>query len=197
VADLDNDGSPEVIFTSWPAKTNGPSIRLGKLHILSAQGLPLYEVDLPGPKSSGEYWNGALAAPTLANIDGDPNLEIVVNTVYSGIVAYEVPDSANARIISNTGRSGQVYQQKPARTSFTNYFDSISDAYADLPDITGGMIQAWEYTFVESPILGRAIPVTLVGGFNASYSSNSGYTTVDGVLTVAGGSLTIDRVVIR
>jgi hypothetical protein len=197
VADLDNDGSAEVIFTSWPAKTNGPSIRLGKLHVLSAQGVPIYEVDLPAPKSSGTYWNGALAAPTLANIDGDPNLEIVVNTVSSGVVAYRVPDSANARILTNSGRSGQVYYHKPARTSLTNYFDTISDAYADLPNVTGGMIQAWEYTFVESPILGRSIPVTLVGGFNASYSSNSGYTTIKGDLTVELGSLIIDRVVIR
>jgi hypothetical protein len=111
VADLDNDGSPEVIFTSWPAKNSGLPLRLGKLHILNAQGTPIYEVDLPAPKSTGVFWNGALPAPTLANIDSDPNLEIVVNTVSAGFVAYEVPDSANARILWQTGRAGQVYQR--------------------------------------------------------------------------------------
>ena len=112
VADLDNDGSPEVIFTSWPAKTDAPPVRLGKLHILSAKGVPLYEVDLPAPKSSSVYWNGALAAPTLANIDIDANLEIVVNTVNAGVVAFEVPDSANARILWQSGRNGQHYERR-------------------------------------------------------------------------------------
>ena len=114
VADLDDDGSPEVIFTSWPAKTGSAPVRLGKLHILNSKGTPLYEVNLPAPKSSSIYWNGALAAPTLANIDGDPDLEIVVNTVYSGVVAYKIPDSANARILWQRGRDGQVYERKVA-----------------------------------------------------------------------------------
>lgn len=110
VADLDNNGYAEVIFTSWPAKTSSGSLRLGKLHVLNYQGVPLYEINLPNPKSSSVYWNGALAAPTLANIDSDANLEIVINTVYAGVVAYEIPDTANARILWHTGRAGQTYQ---------------------------------------------------------------------------------------
>ncbi len=281
VADLDNDGSPEVIFTSWPAKTDSAPLRLGKLHILSAHGTPIYEVDLPAPKSSSVYWNGALAAPTLANIDSDPNLEIVVNTVYAGVVAYRVPDSANARILSKSGRAGQVYVHdsnptlsvflagsgggtvtsapegidcttgscsadfpdgtpitltatpdsdslfagwsgacalsgscgftiysdrgitatfdyvQPARTSTTSYFDTLSAAYAALPVATGGTIQARQFTFVENPNLNRSIPIILTGGFNPAYAANSGYTTIQGNLTVALGSLTADRVIIR
>ena len=281
VADLDNDGSGEVIFSSWPAKTTGAPLRLGKLHILSAQGTPIHEVDLPAPKSTSLHWNGALAAPTLANIDGDPNLEIVINTVYAGVVAYRVPDSANARILWQSGRAGQAYQRKdnpalslliagsgggrvtsapsgidcstgfcsgvfprdtavsldaspdsdslfagwsgacsgsgscdltihddtgvtatfmyvqPARTSSESYFDTLSAAYAALPDSSGGTIQARQFPFPEDPNLNRPIPITLTGGFNAAYSSNSGYTTILGDLTVALGSLTADRVIIR
>jgi hypothetical protein len=281
VADLDNDGSPEVIFTSWPAKTDSAPLRLGKLHILNAHGTPIYEVDLPAPKSSSVYWNGALAAPTLAHIDGDPNLDIVVNTVSAGVVAYRVPNSANARILWKTGRDGQVYQRKdnpalsvlttgsgggrvistpsgidcstgfcsatfprgtavnldatpdsdslfagwnsicsgsgscgitihddtgvtatfnyvqPARTSPTSYFDTLSAAYAALPDSTGGTIQARQFTFVENPDLNRSIPIILTGGFNPAYTSNTGYTTIHGELTVSLGSLTANRVIIR
>jgi hypothetical protein len=280
VADLDNDGSAEVIFTSWPAKTNSAPLRLGKLHVLSAQGTPLYEVNLPAPKSSAVHWNGALAAPTLANIDSDPNLEIVVNTVSAGFVAYEVPDSANARILWQSGRDGQVYQRKdnpalsvlstgsgggrvistpsgidcstgfcsvtfpretavnleatpdsdslfagwnsicsgsgscgitihddtgvtatfnyvqPARTSATSYFGTLSAAYADLPVSTGGTIQARQFTFVENPDLNRSVPVILKGGFNTAYKTNTGYTTLNGTLTISNGSLTLENLVI-
>jgi hypothetical protein len=99
VADLDNNGQAEVIFTSWPQ--NGGN-RVGQLHILDSQGNSLYAVDLPAPK--GDNWNGGLGAPTLDNIDADPDLELVIGTVSSGVVAYDLPGTANARILWGTGR---------------------------------------------------------------------------------------------
>ena len=78
-----------------------------------------YEVNLPVPKSSSRYWNGALAAPTLANIDSDANLEVVVNTVYAGFVAYEIPNTPNARILWGTGREGQVYKSETSYLLWT------------------------------------------------------------------------------
>ncbi|MFP4345638.1 MAG: FG-GAP-like repeat-containing protein [Anaerolineales bacterium] len=101
LADLDDDGDLEVIFTSWPRKIAGLT---GKLHILDHLGQPLQEVDLPVASGS---WNGGLAAPTLANIDGDANLEVVINTAHTGIVAYELPGTADARIVWGTGRGNQ------------------------------------------------------------------------------------------
>jgi hypothetical protein len=100
VADLNDDGYAEVIFGSWMQKG---SDQVGKLHILDYQGTPLHEVDLPDPYGD-TTWNGAMAAPTLANIDADANLEVVLNTACSGIVAYELPGTANARILWSTGR---------------------------------------------------------------------------------------------
>ena len=100
VADLDNDGFAEVIFASWVRKG---SYQTGKLHILDYQGNKVYEVDLPAAFGSPD-WNGALAAPTLANIDSDADLEVVLNTAHSGVVAYELPGTANARVLWGTGR---------------------------------------------------------------------------------------------
>jgi hypothetical protein len=100
VADLDNDGQAEVIFTSWPKKAVGG---VGHLHVLSAQGAQLHRVPLPAPDIGGGY-NGGLGAPTLANIDADPDLEVVVGTVASGAVAYDLPNTAAARILWSTGR---------------------------------------------------------------------------------------------
>ena len=103
VADLDNDGKAEVIFTSWTQKGNNTC---GKLHILNSQGMVLQEVILP-INFGGDY-NGALPAPTLGNVDADANLEIVINTVHSGVVVYDLPGITNARILWGTGRGSYL-----------------------------------------------------------------------------------------
>jgi hypothetical protein len=123
IADLDGDDYAEVIFASWVQKGTGLS---GKLHILDHLGNPLHEVDLP-PAHSGSVansgrspdWNGVLAAPTLADIDADAGLELVLNTAHSGVVAYDLPGTEQARILWGTGRGN--YQRSgsllAARTS--------------------------------------------------------------------------------
>lgn len=99
VVDLDGDGQSEVIFTSWPQKSVGG---VGQLHVLDSQGRTRFAVDLPAPLSG--TWNGGLGAPTVANIDADADMEVVVGTVSSGAVAYDLPGSANARCLWCTGR---------------------------------------------------------------------------------------------
>jgi len=101
VVDLDNNGYAEVIFASWVEKGSG---KTGKLHILDHQGNPLHEIDLPAA-FGGADWNGALAAPALGNIDADADLEIVLNTAHSGLVAYDLPGSSQARILWGAGRA--------------------------------------------------------------------------------------------
>jgi hypothetical protein len=100
VADLDADGHAEVLFTSWVQKGRG---KTGKLTILDYLGNLLQSVDLP-PAFGSPSWNGALPAPTLANIDADPDLEVVVNSVNSGVLAYDLPGTANAMVYWGTGR---------------------------------------------------------------------------------------------
>jgi hypothetical protein len=78
---------------------------VGQLIILDYLGKELYRGDLPAP-AIGATWNGALGAPTIANIDSDPNLELVIGTVASGVVAYKLPNTANARVLWGTGRGG-------------------------------------------------------------------------------------------
>ena len=109
VADLDANGYPEVIFTSWVQKG---SYRTGQLHILDYMGTPVHEIDLPAAYGSPD-WNGALAAPTLANIDSDPDLEVVLNTAHSGFVAYDLPGTADARILWGTGRGSHLRAGAP------------------------------------------------------------------------------------
>ena len=110
VADLDGDGRPEVIFASWTQKGSGSN---GRLHVVDAQGNKLYEIELPASFGGGD-WNGALATPTLADIDGDGELEVLLNTAHAGIVAYDLPGAAVARsrVLWGTGRGN--YQRTGA-----------------------------------------------------------------------------------
>jgi FG-GAP-like repeat len=105
VVDLDGDTLAEVIFTSWVQKGTGGT---GKLHILDYNGNMIHEVALPSAFGSPD-WNGGLAAPTLANIDDDADLEVVINTAHSGVMAYDLTGTANARILWQTGR-GNYYR---------------------------------------------------------------------------------------
>ncbi len=99
VVDLDNDGFAEIIFTTWVQKGSN---KTGNILVLDYRGNVVHKVSLP-PAYSGD-WNGAMAAPTVANIDLDPDLELVINTAHSGVVAYDLPGTSRSRILWGTGR---------------------------------------------------------------------------------------------
>ncbi len=101
VVDLENDGKAEVIFGSW---TQNDSDKTGKLYVASWDGKLLQSLDIPYDANDGR--GGSLAAPTLANIDGDPDLELVIGTINQGLVAYDIQNSAGARILWGSGRGG-------------------------------------------------------------------------------------------
>jgi uncharacterized repeat protein (TIGR01451 family) len=182
VADLDNDGHPEVLFGSWTQKG---SHHTGKLHILDYQGNPLQEVDLPSAYGSPD-WNGALAAPTLANIDGDADLEIVLNTAHTGFVAYDLPGSAGARILWGTGRGN--YQRTGSllngslERSWVNVFPHLPGpgdplAYTIHLENSGPMLNGVQVTSTLSS------DVSYLGDLSAT-SGSYGY--LGGVITWSG-----------
>lgn len=110
VVDLDNDGNAEVVVATW---TDYSATSSGYLYVISSTGSLITSMQLPyGTSGEGD---GALGAPTLANIDSgmserecsdcvDSNLEVVLMTEGSGLVAYEFSNSANAKILWQTGR---------------------------------------------------------------------------------------------
>jgi hypothetical protein len=118
VADLDGDGRAEVLFTSWSQKGSNDG---GALYVLSATGTLLHQVPLPAALGSSD-WNGALAAPTLADLDGDADLELVTQTAHSGVVAFDLPGTARARVLWGTGRGSYRRNGTPALV-FANGFE--------------------------------------------------------------------------
>jgi uncharacterized repeat protein (TIGR01451 family) len=179
VADLDHDGHPEVLFASWVQKG---TYQTGKLHILDDQGNLLHEVGLPGAYGSPD-WNGALAAPTLADIDGDPDLEVVLNTAHSGIVAYDLPGTENAVIYWGTGRGNVL------RTGASPYrsLDQSALYVSDFAPEPGGILT---YTLVlrnPGPLI-EGVTVTDALPARLTYAGN--LTASSGTAQEAGGVIT-------
>jgi hypothetical protein len=99
--DLNNDGVPEIIFTTY-------SIAKDRSHlfILNSAGQLLHRVDISG--------RGSMAAPTLADVDNNGTIEIVVSlkdALGSGLGGVQIWDVASA-VKNNldwpTGRGGYL-----------------------------------------------------------------------------------------
>ncbi len=102
VADLNQDGSPELLFTTYGAPEERDS---GYLVILGADGSLLHDIPLPNPGYDGNG-NGAPAAPALGDLDGDGTLEIFVQTFEHGMDVFTVPGSADNCLLWPTARGG-------------------------------------------------------------------------------------------
>jgi hypothetical protein len=113
VVDLDDDGLAEVIFKTWTQKGSNA---VGQLIIASAAGTQLHAVNLP---DSSQNWDGAMAAPTVANIDADADLEVVIGTAHTGVVAFDLPGTSEARILWGTGRGTYLRAGTPPPAEFT------------------------------------------------------------------------------
>lgn len=88
VHDLDGDGKPEVIFTTY---TQIQGSKRGSLYIADSTGNVLQQVELPAAPD-GFYTgnNGCMAAPVVVDLDGDGKLELVLQTSLNGITVYDL-----------------------------------------------------------------------------------------------------------
>ncbi len=109
VADLNQDGSPELVFSTYGAPNVLDS---GHLIILAANGTLLHDLSLPNPGSNGNG-NGAPAAPTIADLDGDGQLEILVQTFEHGLDIFTVPGSGCKCMLWTTARGGPLRMGSP------------------------------------------------------------------------------------
>ncbi|NVN90122.1 MAG: Ig-like domain-containing protein [Desulfuromonadales bacterium] len=83
-----------------------------------------------------------------------------------------------------------------ARIGTSSYFPTLQDAY-NSPLSTGKNILAWATGFIESLNCNNQKDVTIDGGYNDVYSGKSGFSILQGVLTVGTGSLTVENLVIK
>ena len=98
VVDLNKDGAPEIVFGTYSLVANG-----GHLIVLANTGALLFDVPLPNQGTNGNGI-GIPAAPSVGDIDGDGQLEIVVATFEHGLDVFTVPGSGKACMPWPTGR---------------------------------------------------------------------------------------------
>lgn len=108
IADLNGDGVPEVIFTTYssgqPREPDAPA----HLVILNNNGVELHKIELFG--------RGSMAAPTVADIDGDGQLELIISLKDTlgggdgGVQIWDLPGSADNCLIWPTGRGNYLRQ---------------------------------------------------------------------------------------
>jgi FG-GAP-like repeat/FG-GAP repeat len=114
-ADLNRDGLPELVFGTYGAAPDA-----GRLVVLSASGRRLHDIRLRHQGTDGNGI-GVPAAPSIADLDGDGRLEIVVTTFDHGIDVFRVPRSGTNKLPWPTGRgnllrNGTTRSASAART---------------------------------------------------------------------------------
>jgi hypothetical protein len=96
VGDLSGDGIPEIVFNTYSTDEGK-----GALYILDAGGMLLHEIPLSG--------RGAMPVPTLADVDGNGTVEIVVSLKdaddkMGSVIVYTIPGSSPTCLLWPTGR---------------------------------------------------------------------------------------------
>jgi hypothetical protein len=104
IADLNQDNKPEIILTTYGSPNTKDS---GNLMIISSDGNLLYDIPLRNKGQNGNG-NGAPAAPTVADLTGDRQLEIFIQTFEHGMDIYTVPGSANNNLTWPTSRGNYL-----------------------------------------------------------------------------------------
>lgn len=76
-----------------------------------------------------------------------------------------------------------------------NYYGTLNSAYTNAP--LNAIMLTRGVTFFENLDLNLGLAVTLAGGYESTFQSRPGYTTIDGTLTISNGSFVADRLMLQ
>ncbi len=108
LADLNGDGSPEVVFATYSSGEPGKPETPAHLIILDSGGHELVKTPIDG--------RGSMAAPTIADLDGDGHLELILSLKdalgggLGGVQIWDLPGSSDNCLAWLTGRGNLMRQ---------------------------------------------------------------------------------------
>jgi len=74
-------------------------------------------------------------------------------------------------------------------------YSSLQDAYNQCAD--RDIIQLQSATFTESPNFNLNMSVLLKGGYDSSFTFQSGLTVIHGTMTISAGTITVENLIIK
>jgi hypothetical protein len=172
VVDLDGDGKPEIIFTTWPQYYSHTG---GELFILNYKGEVLQEVALPYGDPSGNVgeldFDGCFAAPTVDDVDGDGQPEIELGAVYAGVVVYDLPGCTGGVAPWPTGRgdyarTGWAHSSSACAVTLSNQTVDTTELFTSCGTLTVG--PAFRVTSSGNVTLHAGTRVVFVNGFSVA-----------------------------
>jgi hypothetical protein len=136
----------------------------------------------------------ALAVSTAGMFVGDITLANS-DTVQAGSVISQSPLSGTSTTSGSFVQLTVSLGPVPTGTVDLPSSSLLSDAYTAVT--TGSAIKMRDTTFVGTMSFTLDKAVYLKGGFNESFTANSGYTILHGALIIAGGSLSLENIIIN
>lgn len=108
IVDLNGDGAPEILFNTFSSGEPGEPETPAHLIILDGNGVELHKVEIFG--------RGSMAAPAVADLEGDGTLELVVSLKDTlgggdgGVQIWNLPGATDNCVLWGTGRGGLLRQ---------------------------------------------------------------------------------------
>jgi PKD repeat protein len=84
---------------------------------------------------------------------------------------------------------------KPVNRS-ASFYDLIYDG-CHYASVNGQTLQMQGIILIQNPVLDNNYAIKLIGGYDCIYSSNPGWTTINGKLTIKGKSVIVEKVKIK
>lgn len=76
-----------------------------------------------------------------------------------------------------------------------NYYDTVGTGYNSAA--SGNALQIRSTELTEQVTLNRNIIVTLQGGYDCGYTTNPGYSIINGSVTITNGTVTVEKLIIK
>jgi len=142
----------------------------------------------PNAKSSAYYWTSTTYVTT-------PGRAWCFGTFLGEITNCSKGSSTSLYVRCVRGGPVGPFAQLVHNGSLFNTYATIQDAYGHAAE--GDTIKAQARSSTETLAFASNISIALKGGYDSDFASNSGMTVVSGVLTVNGGTVTIENVTIK